>query len=80
MVLRLLKGFGADSRVKKSSCRGVCPRLARGTLIATDIVPADYHNKIFPAGVYHLYDHMFFYQNLQENVRVRTEAFLRLDQ
>lgn len=50
---------------------------ARGTLIATDIVPADYHNEIFPDGVYHLYDYMFFYRNLQENVRVRTAAFLR---
>ena len=74
--------FGADGKMVKETpfLTGAYIDGARGTLIATDIVPADYHNKIFSDGVYHLYDHMSFYQNLQENVRVRTESFLRLDQ
>lgn len=50
---------------------------ARGTLKAPDIVAADYSNKLFPDGVYHLYDYQFFYRNLQENVALRVEAYLR---
>ncbi len=71
--------FGADGEMVKETpfLTGAYIDGERGTLIATDIVPADYHNKIFPDGVYHLYDYMFFYRNLQENVRVRTQAFLR---
>lgn len=48
----------------------------RGTLIAVDIHPEDYSNSLFPDGIYHLYDYQFFYRNLQENVLVRTNAFL----
>ncbi|MGN0778216.1 MAG: DUF3089 domain-containing protein [Aristaeellaceae bacterium] len=47
----------------------------RGSLIATDILPSDYTNSLFPDGVYHLYDYQFFYRNLQQNVHVRVEAF-----
>ena len=49
----------------------------RGTLIVTDIIPSDYSNSLFPDGVYHLYDYQFFYRNLQENVAVRLESFLK---
>ena len=49
----------------------------RGTLIVTDINPSDYSNSLFPDGVYHLYDYQFFYKNLQENVAVRLENFLK---
>ena len=48
----------------------------RGTLIMTDIDPADYSNSLFPEGVYHLYDYQFFYRNLQENVAVRLASYL----
>lgn len=47
----------------------------RGSLIASDILPSDYSNSLFPDGVYHLYDYQFFYRNLQQNVHVRVEAF-----
>lgn len=50
----------------------------RGTLIVTDIDKADYP-ALLPGqeeGVYHIYDPYFFYRNIQENVRVRTEAYL----
>ena len=48
----------------------------RGTLKATDITPEDYSNSLFPDGVYHLYDYQFFFRDLQENVQVRTQAWL----
>lgn len=48
----------------------------RGVLIASDIVPTDYANSLFPDGIYHLYDYQFFYRNLQENVALRVETFL----
>ncbi len=48
----------------------------RGTLKAVDIVPEDYSSSLFPDGVYHLYDYQFFFRNLQENVSVRTEAWM----
>ncbi len=49
----------------------------RGVLIAPDVIPADYTNTLFPDGVYHLYDYQFFYRNLQENVALRVETFLK---
>ena len=48
----------------------------RGTLRAVDIDPASYENGLFPSGVYHLYDYQFFFRNLEENVAVRTDAWL----
>ena len=48
----------------------------RGTLKAVDIEPEDYSSPLFPDGVYHLYDYQFFFRNLEENVEVRSEAWL----
>lgn len=49
----------------------------RGTLKVTDVDEAMYppQIKLFPAGVYHLYDYLFFFRNLEKNVIVRTQAF-----
>ena len=49
----------------------------RGTLKVTDIDPADYPARIpsLPDGAYHVYDYMFFFRNLQENVAHRLEFF-----
>lgn len=51
----------------------------RGTLKVTDVTPAEY-----PAGLgfledgnYHLYDYQFFYRNLQENVELRIDSYLK---
>jgi hypothetical protein len=49
----------------------------RGTLIVPDIDPAEYSNSLFPDGVYHLYDYQFFFRNLEENVAVRLENYLK---
>ncbi len=49
----------------------------RGELIVTDVTAADYPPglDIFPEGAYHLYDYMFFFTNLKENVAVRTAVW-----
>ncbi len=49
----------------------------RGELIVTDVTAADYPPglDIFPEGAYHLYDYMFFFTNLKENVALRTAAW-----
>ena len=49
----------------------------RGELIVTDINASDYPPvlDIFPEGAYHLYDYMFFFTNLKENVAARTAAW-----
>ena len=50
--------------------------LAEG-LVVTDVTPADYPPvlDIFPEGAYHLYDYMFFFMNLKQNVADRTAAY-----
>ena len=49
----------------------------RGELIVPDVTPADYPPvlDIFPEGAYHLYDYMFFFTNLKENIAARTAAW-----
>ena len=49
----------------------------RGTLRVTDVAPGDYSNSLFPDGVYHLYDYQFFFRNLQKNVAVRLDSYLK---
>lgn len=51
---------------------------ARGTLKVTDVKPEDYPPvlDLFEPGVYHLYDYQFFYRNLEENVKLRVNAYL----
>ena len=53
----------------------------RGVLKMTDISPMDYPSSItgLPQGAYHIYDYQFFYRNLQENVRLRTDAFVNAE-
>ena len=49
----------------------------RGELIVTDVTASDYPPglDVFPEGAYHLYDYMFFFTNLKENVAMRTAAW-----
>lgn len=49
----------------------------RGALKVTDIKAQDYPPKIdlFSEGEYHIYDCMFFYRNLEENVQKRIESY-----
>lgn len=50
---------------------------SRGELVVTDVSPADYPAgiDIFPEGSYHIYDYLFFFTNLKENVKVRADAW-----
>ena len=52
---------------------------ARGELIVTDVDTADYPPvlDIFPEGSFHIYDYMFFFTNLKENVELRTDIFMQ---
>ena len=47
---------------------------ARGELVVTDVSTADYPTSIsiFPDGSFHVYDYLFFFTNLKNNVAVRT--------
>ena len=49
----------------------------RGELVVTDVSTADYPPvlDIFPEGAYHLYDYMFFFMNLKQNVADRVAAY-----
>ncbi len=51
---------------------------SRGELVVPDVSPADYPPglDIFPEGAYHLYDYMFFFENLKQNIAARTNKWL----
>ena len=49
----------------------------RGALKCTDISPKRFPGKLYDDGIFHIYDYRFFYRNLQENVNVRIEAYLK---
>ena len=50
----------------------------RGVVKVTDVSAADYPAVVpgLPDGAYHVYDYLFFYRNLQQNVKLRTERYL----
>lgn len=52
--------------------------LARGVVICstTDVDQLSPGNQVFPRGVYHHYDYLFYYYNIRENAMMRTKAFL----
>jgi hypothetical protein len=54
----------------------ICPK--RGTLKVTDVNPDDYPPVlgIFSKGEFHIYDYLFFYYNLKENIQNRRKAYL----
>lgn len=47
----------------------------RGTLKLPDIREQDYPGILFEDGIYHLYEYLFFYRNLQSNIKERIRAF-----
>ena len=51
---------------------------SRGELVVTDVTREDYPPvlDIFPEGSYHIYDYMFFFMNLKENVAKRAQVWL----
>lgn len=69
-------GYSGEVQEEIPQLTGAYIDPVRGTLKVTDIKEAMYPPQIaiFGPGVYHLYDYMFFYRNLQKNVAVRTAA------
>ena len=55
---------------------------ARGSLIVPGVSTEEYPKvlDVFPDGCFHLYDNMFFYTNLKENVSLRVNAFYEAQQ
>ena len=51
---------------------------SRGELVVTGIDASDYPPglSVFPSGAYHIYDCMFFFTNIKENVALRTQVYL----
>ena len=51
----------------------------RGTIKVDDVTASDYPAvlDIFPEGCYHIYDYQFYYRNLQENVAVRLNQYVK---
>ena len=51
----------------------------RGSLIVPEVSTEDYPKgmDIFPDGSFHLYDNMFFYTNLKENVALRVSTYMK---
>ena len=68
--------YSGEIKSEINNLTGAYLDISRGTLRVTDVSPEDYSNSLFPQGVYHLYDYQFFFRNLQDNVKVRVEAFL----
>ena len=68
---------GIDREIPNLTGAYICPN--RGTLKVKDISKDEYPPvlSIFQAGEYHIYDYLFFYRNLQSNVRLRIEEYLR---
>lgn len=50
----------------------------RGSLVIPEVSTEEYPKvlDVLPDGCFHLYDNMFFYTNLKQNVAKRTEAYL----
>lgn len=55
---------------------------SRGALIVTDIDANDYKNSvpIFPDGSLHVWDYLFYFTNLKENLALRTENYFNAQQ
>lgn len=48
----------------------------RGSLIVPDVSADRFPNDLIGEGIFHIYDYMFFYRNLQRNVAGRIEAYM----
>ncbi len=71
--------LGAVMQLGGEPVPGLCGAYigSRGELVVTDVNAADYPPSldIFPEGAFHVYDYMFFFTNLKENVAARTAAW-----
>lgn len=65
----------ATKEIRHFTGARICPD--RGTIIPLDVNPDEYPPalEIFSRGVFHVYDYMFFYRNLERDVARRVEAY-----
>lgn len=70
--------YNGDINVEINQFTGAFLDPKRGTLKVTDVNPDDYPPvlDIFKQGEYHIYDYMFFYRNIQENVKTRIDKYI----
>ncbi|MFI3251056.1 MAG: DUF3089 domain-containing protein, partial [Eubacteriales bacterium] len=72
-------GYDGTIAVEVPALTGAYLDPVRGTLIVDDnITPQEYPPvlPIFEDGIYHIYDYLFFYRNLQENVATRINQYI----
>jgi phosphoserine phosphatase len=71
--------LGAVMAADAPSIPGLCGAYlgSRGELVVTDVTPEEYPPAIdiFPEGAYHVYDYLFFFNNLKENIAARVNAW-----
>lgn len=62
---------------QKANFTGAYISSKRGTLKVTDVNPDEYPPllEVFKKGEYHIYDYLFFYNNLKENVIKRIQTY-----
>ena len=73
--------YSAEIEREEAGLCGCYLDVPRGALKVTDVDPADYPAVVpgLPEGAYHVYDYLFFYRNLQQNVALRVERFLEAE-
>ena len=73
--------YSGEIRQEKPGLCGCYIDMERGALKVTDIEMSAYPPVVpgLPEGAYHIYDYQFFFRNLQENVKLRTETYLRME-
>ena len=73
------RNAGAVMGLGEEPVPGLCGAYlgSRGELVVTDVSPAEYPVgiDIFPEGSYHIYDYLFFFTNLKENLAARVNAW-----
>ena len=69
--------YSGEIRSEQAELCGCYIEPERGVLKVTDVDPTDYAPVVpgLPDGAYHVYDYLFFFRNLQENVAERIAAF-----
>ena len=73
------KNLGAVMATGAAPIPGLCGAYIgdRGQLVVTDVTAGEYPPAldVFPAGAYHVYDYMFFFMNLKQNLSDRVAAY-----
>ena len=73
------QNLGAVMNTGAEAVPGLCGAYIgdRGQLVVTDVNAGDYPPglDLFPTGAYHIYDYLFFFTNLKQNIADRVSAY-----